>query len=106
MKPLETHQKVLTTLCMMCSSDKSESERKKVVRIVFSLILFVIVVGCTVSSAIFIWNSAILEDQLYGLFQLCASVVATYPFIVAVQSRQKNTAIFGNINEIIDECKT
>lgn len=105
MKPLESIRKILEKLCMHSLAD-NESQCEKLMRILFSSILFSLILSILVSSAVFISKSADLEDKLYGLFQSCGSLVADYSFIVAVLLRRKIAIIFENLTKFYDECKT
>lgn len=104
MKPLKSNRDVLTKL-FMCSSDGNESFCEELTRIIFTFTLFTITVSFTVLSAFFIWKSADLEGQLYGLFQLCGCVIMIYSLIIMILVRQKNAAIFEKLAELYDKCK-
>lgn len=85
MKPIEIYRKFLIKLCM-CSGDGDESPQDGKIRIVLTCVIFLIWWSYAMSSAIFVWKSVDLEDQLYVVFQLCGCTMIIYSLIVMIHS--------------------
>lgn len=101
MKPLATHERVLTWLCIFPAANDT-SKWKKSLYILLVFILFVLEVCALVSSLIFFLKNVSnnLEESLYSLFQISAFSCLTYFSFISFYSRHEIMAVFGKLAQI------
>lgn len=105
MRPLKTTHKVLILLSI-CSPDENFESRK--------LFIFMVTFGvlvsniCAVLTDIVFFRASMsidLENSLYALFQLMASLCVTYLMIVGINLKQQFDGIFAELAQIQNACK-
>lgn len=101
MKPLATHQRVLTWLCI-CPAENHTSKWKKSLYILLVFALFVVEVSAVVSSLVFFLKnvSEDLEESLYALFVIVGDVCLTYGSLVLFYKRHEITAFLEELEQI------
>lgn len=107
MNPLEINRQVLTWLCGV-PPHESDSKRKKIAYIVFTLSLIFTITTGVMASALFIYRnvSLNLEESLYSLIYTIDTSQILYQSMATVLLRRKLLAIFEGLLTIYRESET
>lgn len=106
MKPLVTSKKVLILLCM-CPDDKSFSIWKKIIRVVFAVMVFVLNAWVVEAHFSFFlkFMSINLAESLYAIMYAIAFFAPVYGMIIIFLLRNQIGCIFKNLSVIYDASK-
>lgn len=101
MEPMATARKVLTWLCIVPADEETTKFKKLIYIACTSALMVSTICGFLTSSAFIIkFMSTNLEDCLYALIQICATVGDTYMMLVAFILRHKIAALFDRLAAI------
>lgn len=106
MKFLATNQCLLVWLCF-CADNECHSKWKRLARITFSLVVFIFSVSCFPASVAYVskFRRTNLEESLFALFQVAASVGCIYFAVHAYYFRYRFAKLFQTLSNICAECK-
>lgn len=106
MKPLVSMQRALTWFCVFPVVE-SDVKRKKIIYMMFSVIVFGTLLSIVPASVAFVWkySSIDFEKSLDAVHPIMSWTALSCVFIIIIRLKHEIVELFGELSVIYNECK-